>query len=481
MKTRLMVFAVVLLVLPAVVAAPASAKAPPRPSAVIDWQMPALTVDSNADGSIDPYLDGNRTADVPPDGRYEVVLDGCRSANATSFEWQIRSQKYSSAECSTTVRLAEGDYRVKLKTRGPGGTAVSHRTVTVRTHLVLGLGDSYGAGSGAQVLTDNPAGGGYYDPNCGRTPRSHQALAALELERSDPRSSVIFIHLSCGGAQINPGMLTPFRGNRPQVDQARDLVKGQPIDALMLSIGGNDVGFGAILQQCLLTPGIDCPTAPFAGFPTFHEFLVTQFSWLRDGNPTEPIDGLPLLAECLSGTGCTTSETPDGSGQPLQVDPVDVLYTTYPDLTRGDTGGFCDVVPGAVDPGLVNTTAAEWAWIDGVVEALDQDPVYTFTDSAGTAVPLAQTSPGLNAVIAETAQRYGWSPVTGVYADSFTSSTGHGYCAASYNPATGDGRWTYRFTAADEPTVVPPSLLVPVHPNAGGHAHYTTEILDLLN
>jgi hypothetical protein len=471
-----------LVVAPAVgAAAPASAKAPHRPTAVIDWRMPALTVDANGDGAIDPYLEGNRTADVPADGRYDVVLDGCGSEHATSFEWKIRSRTYSSSGCSTTVRLPEGDYWVKLKTRGPGGTAVSHRTVTVRTHLVLGLGDSYGAGSGAQVLTDNPVGGGYYDLICGRTPRSHQALAALQLEQSDPRSSVIFIHLSCGGAQINPGLLTPFRGNRPQVDQARDLVNGQPIDALLLSIGGNDVGFGAILQQCLLTPGIDCPTTPYAGYPTFHEFLMAQLGWLRDGNPSEPIDGLPLLAECLGGVGCTTSETPDGSGQALDVDPGDVLYTTYPDLTRDDSGGYCDVVPGAVDPGLVNTTAEEWAWMDAVVEALDQAPMYTFTDSTGAAIPLAQTSPGLNAVIAESADRYGWSPVTGVYADSFTATTGHGYCAGSYDPATGAGRWTYRFTAADEPTVVPSALLVPVHPNAGGHAHYATEILDVVD
>lgn len=459
--------------------APAAvAKKPPRerPTSVIDWRMPELTVDADGNGVIDSYLDGNRTADVPRNGRYPVVLDGCGSANASRFEWQIRSWKTSSRKCSTTVRLPEGKHRVKLKTRGPGGTAVSHRRITVQTHVVLGLGDSYGSGAGAQVPEDNPAGDGYVAKDCERTPRSHQALTALALEEADPRSSVILVHLACGGAQINPGLLTPLRGSRPQVDEARDLLNGQPVDSLLLSIGGNDAGFGAIVQQCLLTPGIDCPTTPFAGFPSLHGFLMTQFDWLRNGNPTDPIDGLPVLAECLGGAGCTTSETPDGSGEPLDVDPADVVYTTYPDLARDDDGSYCEVVPGAVDPGLAFTTAAEWAWTDAVVQAVDQDPVHLFTDSSGTQTTLEQTSPGLNAIIAETRQRYGWSTVDGVYADSFTATAGHGYCASTFDPTSGDGRWTFRFTDGNPPGDLAGGL-VPVHPNAGGHRHYTDEIL----
>ena len=113
----------------------------------------------------------------------------------------------------------------------------------------------------------------------------------------------------------------------------------------------------------------------------------------------------------------------------------------------------------------------------GEMSLIDQSPHYTYTDSRGTKHQLAQTSPGLNAIIAETATRYGWRAVRGVYTKAFSASTGHGYCATSYNPATNAGRWTYRLTAADEPTVFPPTLLVPVHPNAGGHAHYTNQIL----
>lgn len=36
----------------------------------------------------------------------------------------------------------------------------------------------------------------------------------------------------------------PQGAQRPQVDHARDFVKGQQIDYLLLTIGGNDTGFG---------------------------------------------------------------------------------------------------------------------------------------------------------------------------------------------------------------------------------------------
>lgn len=456
--------------------APAAEARWPRPgrtTAVIDWQMPALTLDANGDGAVDPYRDGNRTADVPADGRYDVVLDGCGSANATRFVWTVGKKKVTTRRCATVVRLAEGRHHVTLTTRGPRGTAFRHGRISVVTHVVLGLGDSYGAGSGAAVPTDNPPTLGYHDAVCARTPRSHQALAALELEEGDPRSSVVFIHLACAGAQITPGMLSPFRGNRPQVDQARDLLNGQPADAVLLSIGGNDVGFSVFLQQCLLTPGIDCPLAPVPGLPTLHDYLMTQFELLRNGSGTDPLEGLPVLAACLGEVGCTTSETPDGSGAPLRVAAERVVYTTYPDLTRGDTGTYCEADPTSGDPGLANTTAQEWRWADQVLEALANEPTFTYTDGRGSQTVLQQPSPGLNAIIAETGARFGWSPVTGIH----SGSAAHGYCAADVDPPTGSGRWVYRFA---EPTV-PELLLVPVHPNQVGHRFSAGEITKVLD
>ena len=71
-----------------------------------------------------------------------------------------------------------------------------------------------------------------------------QAQAALQLEQADPRTSVTFVHLSCSGATILEGLIGAYAGiepscgsqhdDRPQVDQARDLVGGREIDALII-------------------------------------------------------------------------------------------------------------------------------------------------------------------------------------------------------------------------------------------------------
>lgn len=452
-------------------ATPSVGLIPSLPTAVIDWRMPALTQDADGNGVVDPYIGGNRTADVPADGRYDVVLDGCQSRNATDFEWTVDGRTVRTDQCATTVQLAEGEYRVKLKTRSEVGVAVEHAWITVAVTIVLGLGDSYSAGAGSAVPADAPATFGYYDINCARTPRSHQALAALDLEASDPRSSVILLHLSCAGAQVTPGLLSPFRGNRPQVDQARDLLNGQPADVVLLSVGGNDTGFGTVVGLCLLM-AVDCPITPVAGFPTSHEALMAALGVLRNGTPADPLEGLPVLAECLGSGGCTTSETPDGSGAPLGLSPERIVYTTYPDLTKGDDGAYCAGDPTSPDPGLANTSAEEWRWIDRVYEALANDPTFTYTATSGTQTVLTQTVPGLNAIVMETGSRFGWSPVGAVY----SGATRHGYCAGTPDPATGTGRWTNRIL---EPTI-PAPLLVTVHPNVLGQVHYARSVAPVL-
>ena len=136
---------------------------------------------------------------------------------------------------------------------------------------------------------------------------------------------------------------------------------------------------------------------------------------------------------------------------------------------------------GSFDPALINASEAEWTWLDEVVQAVHQRKHVTYVDSAGVKHRLAVTTPGLNATIAETHKRFGWTPVTGVYSRSFSARTGHGYCASALTPATSQGRWTFRMLPTEEPSVVPATLLVPVHPNSAGHAHYTRQIVRALH
>lgn len=99
----------------------------------------------------------------------------------------------------------------------------------------------------------------WQDTRCHRSANSSQARAALQIEDSDPRTSVTFVHIACSGAQIDKGLVGSYRGVEPvagetldpQIDQVRDLIGDREIDALLISIGGNDVNFGEMIKTCV--------------------------------------------------------------------------------------------------------------------------------------------------------------------------------------------------------------------------------------
>ena len=99
-----------------------------------------------------------------------------------------------------------------------------------RLDKVVLLGDSYSAGNGA---------GGYLDA-CFRTPQSAGRRYAAQV-----RAAVVDV--SCSGAVVAD--LTRARGqSRPAQVAAVD----RTADVVVLTIGGNDVGFGSIVFQCFL-------------------------------------------------------------------------------------------------------------------------------------------------------------------------------------------------------------------------------------
>src|SRR5262249_44187052 len=92
------------------------------------------------------------------------------------------------------------------------------------------------------------------------------AQAALDLERSDPKSSVTFVFLDHGGATIPEGILGPQNSidpaeagpGAPQIDQMDNIVGNRHIDGLVLSIGGNDAGFFDVASRLVQAdPSVD--------------------------------------------------------------------------------------------------------------------------------------------------------------------------------------------------------------------------------
>lgn len=420
---RLTVGSLLSLVFVAHIVPPADAMKPPAPStqltAVADWSMPDRTL-GNRDGVIGTYLDGNRTANVPSDGRYTVHLDACKSTgNISAYAWILESgrevQQVNSASCLTKAVLPEGSSTARLTVTSGTARHTVAISMDVIDHLIVALGDSYASGEG------NPDKFGSYptasplrkakwqNEACHRSAKAGPALAALALERGDRRSSVTFIHLACSGATVRDGLLGNFKGESPQLSVARQLAAGQRIDAMTLSIGGNDIYFAPIIAKCIKS--LNCPTdrvsgEDFAGDSgDLHNVVQRALGML----PTR----YGQVDQCLrTGTCIVEDRRLNGSVQVPGGTPV--LVTAYPNITTRDDGEYC---------GSAGLTPGEYRWADQVVLTGRANTTHRLNRPSMPDTDLFVVEDGLNRHIANSTS-LSWTPV-GTYGPFST----HGYCA----------------------------------------------------
>jgi lysophospholipase L1-like esterase len=115
---------------------------------------------------------------------------------------------------------------------------------------IVSVGDSYASGQGAANTAatilwdgDNRDGAAV---GCWRSTLAAPALAARTVGSQRPVAN--FIHVACSGATI-----AALTGSGGQLATAARIAGG-PIDALIISIGGNDVGFATLVGSCLALP-----------------------------------------------------------------------------------------------------------------------------------------------------------------------------------------------------------------------------------
>jgi len=338
------------------------------------------------------------------------------------------------------VRLPEGSYVVTLDIRVNLGwgtaTARLEREVTVEDLLVVAVGDSYAAGDGnperarrpgglPALWADSPWDGAVASTHAAahRSTAAWPALAALALERSDPASSVTFVSVAATGARIGPGLLVAGPGAASgQLEQVAALVGERTIDALLISIGGNDVGFAHVVRWLV-------DADPQADPLCYQTDLDNVWSSAADGDWSR---GSGVGFSPPWGLGCRPTRENDRPQLPgLQglageldalaaalepgLDPSAVYLMEYPDPTGGPGGGLCREIAGDLTPPF------------GIHEI----------DTAEAAAARSLVLEPLNRTLAEAASRHRWTYVNGVAA---AFGAGHGYCgtAPSYGP-TADG------------------------------------------
>jgi lysophospholipase L1-like esterase len=126
----------------------------------------------------------------------------------------------------------------------------------------LGIGDG-----GESVPKPRPAV--WQEPLAYRSYRSGHSLAARQIEVNtfEGADRVTFLSLARSGSEIQDGLLGPrttdlalsskhaidqWTGNRGQIVEARATLAGRPIDALIVSIGVNDLGFSSQVTESIL-------------------------------------------------------------------------------------------------------------------------------------------------------------------------------------------------------------------------------------
>ncbi|MEV6525649.1 GDSL-type esterase/lipase family protein [Longispora sp. NPDC051575] len=136
--------------------------------------------------------------------------------------------------------------------------------------VAVALGDSYISGEAGRWLGNTDAVGGSsagtdrawngtnvdparvygptYSSGCHRSDVSPLSGAALGVDR--------LVNLACSGAtsaNVLPAALggVPYKGEAPQVDQLATVAAANRVKLVVLSVGGNDLGFGNIIASCI--------------------------------------------------------------------------------------------------------------------------------------------------------------------------------------------------------------------------------------
>ena len=255
---------------------------------------------------------------------------------ATDYTWVLTrgEQTVYATGANPKLRLSAGLWKATVT--GKKGTTVAEsgsRLIDVKDLLIVAIGDSCGSGEGVPEIpafflidgsytgsktmedllssdlnkiqfADFPAVGSL-EPvvpeswarstsaamtlenlHAHRSTKCYSARYAMALEKANPHLSVTYVNVAQSGAVvgelISQHNTSADDGTTPmpvQLTELKKIVGNRKIDRLLISIGGNDLGFGPLVAKLLASPVI------FAGYFT---------GW--DGDFIDPISLAPKIA-----------------------------------------------------------------------------------------------------------------------------------------------------------------------------------------
>jgi hypothetical protein len=376
----------------------------------IDWQMPSRLADQVpqwSSGSDDQPLP--RSAVYPKKWRVNLFLThkGTRleqCAKGDRWKWTVTPPAGAKVltkpaiGCSPHMIVSDlGTYLVRAENLSTGDLLPRSgpQKVVAKDWLIVGVGDSNGSGEG------NPS---FQVRRCARGVTSYQYQTAEYIEEQDDHASVTFVFASCSGASVAHLYKTPYRGTvknervplSPQLDQVARIIatrqgvpgepqsgEGRKVDALLVSIGVNDLAFGPVLSTCVkvglaqVVPGVvnaDCFDFPvrttFDARNGVNELTITSAGdpTLRDAVAGFQAD-LPGRYKALRAAFARSPLSPGVGGLGL-TDMDRAFFTQYPDFSSSDAIVPCDTTAAAAVP---KWRPATWAWLQEQSVLLNQN------------------------------------------------------------------------------------------------------------
>ena len=286
-----------------------------------------------------------------------------------------------------------------------GGLLTAPAAEAAKKFQVVVFGDSFASGEGAPAVdgdygadgarignlrADRPDATPYADWNgnatdkaftgdgstaarqCHRSPKATAPVAVRLLEDRFPGIGFTFRSFACSGARIEEGAYGRFEGAEPivedsvpaQISQANAYLGNLPaghakrIDALVMNIGGNNLGFANLIERCenISFPLNPCNPRSFGGLGNDDALKVFETG---EGSGESPsvigLDDLPTFYRELDDRIDRVSDR----GR-LDVKPANVFLTGPPNPLAGVNG--CTTLTGANDYEK-NLQATEIAWL----------------------------------------------------------------------------------------------------------------------
>ena len=454
---------------------------------------------------------------LPSNGKFQVKLDASKSSGKGKLkcDWKISTddktyhRKNLNCAKKKSIKLPEGRHPLQLRvtdSKGRSETVASH--IQVKNVLVAIMGDSYASGESIPPFANpdiktTPRQVGWDFGPCNRSRWGGFVRGAQKVESADKRSNVTLVNVSCGGAEVRDGFIQtlqgqyptggilypqrqiPFDGGTPpttnqpaQTDQVNVLTRGATVDALFLSIGGNDAGLGSVAVACKIEDGLlgkNC-----YGEVPFYIPGGTQALWqITDDNMVRLKKSYDKMSRCYKAPGdkdgkaCKTNKLSNNviADKPTKTTPItvnknkSVIHAMYPDLTTTKTNGAlapCNLANGESPMNEVdNSWALDQMYLGEAGKTITLPTQYSPPNKIPNPATITPKGDGMLPLIERNGKRYGWT----VGDEMYEASRGKGLCA----PDT----WEYGIATALSPTNNPTNPGAALHPNAVGQHQYS--------